>query len=312
MRQLRYDARLSMMLPAPVPIAFRTALLVCCLTPSFGAVGCGPTESALPVATPAVGLNRTRVALGGPLEMTYRFTVAEDAPGFTDDYSVFVHFLDVDGEVMFSDDHALPTPTMSWRPGQVITYERRTIVPVYPYIGEVTIAIGLHSPVMSDRLPLAGEHLGQREYRVGTMEMAPQSESGFLVFEDGWHRAESVPEQPDRQWQWTTGRAIVSFRNPRADSTLYLEVKGRPDLFDVPQILTVAIDDTVIATLEMASLEPTYHVIPIPAANLGVADAVALTLIVDPTFVPSAVTDGEDPDDRELGVQVFYAFLDQN
>ena len=89
-------------------------------------------------------------------------------------------------------------------------------------------------------------------------------------------------------------------------------MKGRPDLFDVPQILTVAIDDTVIATLEMASLEPTYHVIPIPAASLGVADAVALTLTVDSTFVPSAVTDGEDPDARELGVQVFYAFLEQN
>jgi len=70
------------------------------------------------------------------------FTVAEDASAFTDDYRVFVHFLDADGELMFSDDHAPPTPTMSWRPGQVITYERRTIVPVYPYIGEVTIAIG--------------------------------------------------------------------------------------------------------------------------------------------------------------------------
>ena len=89
-------------------------------------------------------------------------------------------------------------------------------------------------------------------------------------------------------------------------------MSGRPDLFDVPQILTVAIDDTVIATLELGSLEPTYHAIPIPAASLGVADPVALTLNVDPTFVPSAVTDGEDPDDRELGVQVFYAFLDQN
>ena len=121
----------------------------------------------------------------------------------------------------------------------MITYGRRTIVPVYPYIGEVTVAIGLYSPVMGDRLPLAGEHLGQRAYRVATMEMAPQSESGFLVFEDGWHMAESVPEEPDREWQWTTDRATISFRNPRADSTLYLEVDGRPELFDVPQILTL-------------------------------------------------------------------------
>ena len=300
-----------MMLSAPTSIAFRTALLVCCLTPSFGAVGCGRTDSAAPVVTPAVGLNRTRVPLGGPLEMTYRFTVAQDAPRFTDDYRVFVHFLDDDGEMMFSDDHAPPTPTMSWQPGQVITYERRKIVPVYPYIGEVTVAIGLYSPSMGDRLPLAGEHLGQRAYRVATMEMAPQSESGFLVFEDGWHMAESVPEQLDREWQWTTGRATISFRNPRADSTLHLEVDGRPELFDVPQRLTLVIDDTAIETLEMVSPEPTYHVIPIPAASFGVADAVTLTLNVDPTFVPSVVTDGENPDERELGVQVFHIFLDQ-
>ena len=301
-----------MMLPAAAPIAFRTALLVCCLTLSFSAVGCGQTDSASPVATPAVGLSRTRVPLGGPLEMTYRFTVAEDVPEFTNDYGVFVHFLDADGELIFSDDHAPPPPTMSWRPGQVITYGRRTIVPVYPYIGEVTVAIGLYSPVMGDRLPLAGEHLGQRAYRVATMEMAPQSESGFLVFEDGWHMAESVPEEPDREWQWTTDRATISFRNPRADSTLYLEVDGRPELFDVPQILTLVIDDTVIEMLEMVSAEPTFHVIPIPAASFGAADAVALTLNVDPTFVPSAVTDGGNPDERELGVQVFYAFLEQN
>ena len=301
-----------MTFPAAAPIAFRTALLVCCLTSSFGAVGCGRTDSASPVATPAVGLNRTRVPLGGPLEMTYRFTVAADAPGFTGDYRVFVHFLDADGALMFSDDHGPPTPTMSWRPGQVITYERRTIVPVYPYIGEVTVAIGLYSPVMGDRLPLAGEHLGQLAYRVATMEMAPQSESRFLEFEDGWYMAESVPEEPDREWQWTTGRATISFRNPRADSTLHLEVNGRPELFDVPQILTLAIDDTVLETLEMVSAEPTYHVIPVPAASFGAADAVALTLTVDPTFVPSVVTDGENPDERELGVQVFYVFLDQH
>ncbi len=301
-----------MKLPVSASIALRTALLVCCLTLSFGAVGCGRTDSASPVATPAVGLNRTRVPLGGPLEMTYRFTVADDAPGFTDDYRVFVHFLDADGALMFADDHAPPTPVISWQPGQVITYERRTILPVYPYIGKVTVAIGLYSPTMGDRLPLAGENLGQREYRVATMEMAPQFESAFLVFEDGWHMAESAPEPLAGEWQWTTGLATIAFRNPRADSTLYLEVDGRPELFDVPQILTLLIDDIVIETIEMASTEPTYHVIPISAASLGAADAVTLTLNVDPSFVPLVVTDGENPDDRELGVQVFYIFLDQN
>ena len=59
----------------------------------------------------------------------------------------------------------------------------------------------------------------------------------------------------------------------------------------------------------MSSSAPTYHVVSVPAASFGEADTVVLTLNVDPTFVPSVVTDGQNPDERELGVQVFYLFL---
>ena len=291
-------------------MTFRDTSLLWCLLSSLGSVACGLVDSTPPVATPAVGLNRTRVALGGPVEMSYRFTVAADAPPFADDFRVFVHFLDADGELMFSDDHDPPEPTTSWQPGQQIDYERRLIVPVYPYIGEATIAIGLHAPTGDDRLPLAGEHLGRREYRVATIEMAPPSESGFLVFGDGWYPAESVPEQPDREWQWTGGQATISFRNPHVDSTLHLEVNGRPDLFDTPQVLTLTIEGTVVETIGLASAEPTYHIVPLPAGTLGDAERVVLTLRIDPTFVPSVVTNGENADDRELGATVFYVFIE--
>jgi len=140
--------------------------------------------------------------------------------------------------------------------------------------------------------------------------MAPQSESGFLMFEEGWHASESVPEEPDREWQWTMGHAVISFRNPRSDATLYLEVDGRPELFESPQVLTLSVGETVFETLEMSSEEPTYHTIAIPSASLGEAETVAMTLDVEPSFVPSVVTNGENADERELGVQVFYAFLE--
>ena len=300
----------SMLLPETKSMTFRTPALVCCLIVSLCGIGCGLTDSAEPVATAAVGLNRTRVPLGGPLEMTYRFTVAADAPAFAEDYRVFVHFLDGDGELMFTDDHEPSESSRGWEQGQEITYERRMIVPVYPYIGEVTVAVGLYSPGSGDRLLLAAEHLGQRAYRVATMQMAPQSESGFLVFAEGWHDSERVPEDPGREWRWTMGRAVLSFRNPRADSTLYLEVDGRPELFDAPQILTLAIGDTVVETLELSSEEPTYHMIAIPAVSLAEAETVTLSLNVEPSFVPAVVTGGQSADDRELGMQVFYAFLE--
>ena len=275
-----------------------------------GAASCGLADTASSVATPSVGLNRDRVPLGGPLDLTYRFTVAQDAAPLETDYVVFVHFLDADGELMFTDDHEPPQATSSWHPGQEISYDRRMIVPVYPYIGEVTVAVGLYSPTAGDRVPMAGEHLGQRAYAVATLRMAPQSESGFLMYEDGWHAAESVPEAPAREWRWTTGQSTISFRNPRSDSTLYLEVAGRPELFESSQMLTLSVGDTLIDTIGLESIEPSFHVVPIPAASLGDADSVTLTLTVDPPFVPSEVTDGANSDSRELGMQLFYAFLE--
>ena len=35
---------------------------------------------------------------------------------------VFAHFVDVDGEQMWTDDHDPPTPTSAWKPGQTIEY----------------------------------------------------------------------------------------------------------------------------------------------------------------------------------------------
>ena len=280
-----------------------------------GLSGCGPTDSAPPVATPAVELSRSSVSLGGALEMRYRFTVAPDITGIPGDYQVFVHFLDPDGALMFTDDHAPPQPTGVWRPGQEIEYDRRMIVPVYPYIGEVTVAVGLYSLQDGDRLPLEGRHLGERVYQVGTVEMVPQSENGFgtdsenglATYADGWHGVESGS---NREWRWTTGRATLAFPNPRTAATLHLEVGGQPELLETAQRLTLEIDGTEIETLELASEAPIFHRIDVPAESLGDGTTVVLTLNVEGTFVPAELTGNESSDQRELGARVFYAFLE--
>ena len=46
------------------------------------------------------------IAIGtAPIEMGYRFVVSPNALRFTGDEVVFVHFLDTDGELMWTDDH---------------------------------------------------------------------------------------------------------------------------------------------------------------------------------------------------------------
>tara|TARA_B100000749_G_scaffold249062_1_gene213373 strand:+ start:95 stop:523 length:429 start_codon:yes stop_codon:yes gene_type:complete len=142
--------------------------------------------------------------------------------------------------------------------------------------------------------------------------MAPQSESGFLMFEGGWHSVESSALDPTREWQWTSAESTIAFRNPRVDSTLHLELQGRPELFESAQVLSLRVGGTTVETIELSADVRSYHIVGIPAVVLGTDEMVAMTLDVDQTFVPSVVTNGENPDERELGVQVFYAFLETN
>ena len=272
-----------------------------------GLTGCGVTDSAPPVATPAVELSRSSVSLGGTLDMRYRFTVAPDITDFPGDYQVFVQFLDTNGAVMFTDDHAPPQPTGTWRPGQEIEYDRRVIVPVDPYTGQVTVAVGLQSPLNGNRLPLEGQYLGERAYSVGTLDMVPPSRNGLAKYQDGWHGVESGT---NRDWRWTTGRATIVFPNPRTAATLHLEVGGQPELLETAQRLTLEIDGTEIETLDLASEAPIFHRIDVPAESLGDGATVVLTLNVEDTFVPAELTENENRDPRELGARVFYAFLE--
>ena len=211
---------------------------------------------------------------------------------------------------MFTDDHFPPVPTSEWQVGREVVYERRVIVPIYPFVGEATVALGFYSGDGEDRLPLAAEDLGQREYAVAALTMAPQSESGFLTYGEGWHGIESTPQDVTREWQWTTEHSTISFQRPGTPSTLYLELNGRPGVFSEPQILTLTVGDTVLATLELASEESTFYSFDLSTDNFGDEEIVELAFDVDQTFVPAEIAEDENDDSRELGIQLHYVFLE--
>ncbi len=217
----------------------RRSLVLCFAACAAVSAGCAASEEeAPPVATPAFSVDSARAPLGSPIEVTFRFVVEEDAPSFDEKYRVMVHILDSDEELMWTDDHDPPVATTEWSPGQTIEYSRTTFVPIYPYIGEAIVQVGLYSDVDGSRLPLAGEDMGQRAYKVGTLQLLPQSENIFLIFKEGWHRAEVAPNNAAVEWQWTRKEATLSFRSPQRDALLYLEIDGRPDLFPEPQLVT--------------------------------------------------------------------------
>lgn len=272
------------------------------------ALSAGCADSAGPaVATVGMRLDRSTVPLGGPLEMTLRFTVSPDLRPLTEDYRVFVHVMDDNGEQIWTDDHDPPTPTTDWRPEQVIEYSRRIMVPLYPYIGQASITVGLYSTQTDERLPLAGDHLGQLEYRVASIAFTPQHESSFLVYEDGWHGAEFDPNG-QASWRWTSGEGVISFQNPRSDARLMLEVEGRPALFETPQVLTLAVGERVLEELPVELPDRLVVDRILSAADLGDDEIVRLRIAVDQTFVPAERNLGGD--NRELGIRVLMVYLE--
>ncbi len=104
---------------------------------------------------------------------------------------VFVHVVDTDDEQMWDDDHNPPVPTTQWKPGQTVEYTRTLFVPVFPYVGDATIQVGLHSLKDQQALTLAGDDAGQHSYKVAHTAAAAADRQLFTVFKDGWHPAEN-------------------------------------------------------------------------------------------------------------------------
>lgn len=285
-----------------------------CLAAAFvcSLAGCSKTDTARPVAAASFSASKPRVALGSPVVLNYRFDVTPDA-AISGDYKVFVHVSDSDGKVMWDDDHDPAVPTSTWKPGQTIQYSRTKFIPVFPYLGEATVRVGLYKG--TERLPLSGVDPADRpspnrEYKVGTLELVPQSENVFIQYRGGWHPDEYSPETPSVSWHWTQKLASLSFANPKKDATFYLEYDARPDTFNgQPQKVTVYLGDQVIATFAADSTAPGLRLIPITAAQLGAGEMAELRIEVDKTFVPARLPNG-GKDARELGIRVYHAFVE--
>jgi hypothetical protein len=269
----------------------------------------GADDNGTPIATPTVTISTKTAAIGSPIEMQYRFAVAADAPAVSDDYWVFVHFVDSDGELMWTDDHEPPTPVRQWKPGQTVEYTRTMFIPKFPYVGPTRVEIGLFSPAGGDRLAMTGQARGQRSYEVGAFDMRLESDDLFVIFRDGWHATEVASEAAGLSWQWSRKDATLSFPNPRRDVELYLQLDQPVAAFSAPQQVDVKAGTEVVDQFTLPSGRIELRRIKLPAARLGTADTVELTLSVDRTFVPATLPGLKNTDPRELGVRVFRAFV---
>lgn len=273
--------------------------------------GCGRTQNAeTAVVTPTVTLARSDAAIGMPLEMKYRFVVAPNAPAFTEDNTVFVHFLDRDGELMWTDDHQPPVPTRQWKPGQTIEYSRTMFVPKFPYSGEASIIVGLYSPRSGSRVPMSGQARGQREYQLATFNLHPQTENLYVVFKDGWHETEVAEDASGIEWQWSKKMATLAFRNPMRDVLLYFQCDQPVEALGAPQQVELRIGSAVIDSFALPAGQRELRKVNLTSAQLGNGETVEITVSVDRTFVPTNVTQLKSTDSRELGIRVSRAYVE--
>ena len=288
----------------------RVAVTACVLTAIAALAGCNQKEDTTPpVASVQVSLSRPKVALGSPVEVTYKFTMAQNAPNLGQ-RRVFVHFLDADEELMWTDDHDPPTPTSQWKAGQTIEYTRTMFIPSYPYVGAAKVVAGLYTPGQNDRVKLSNEDRGDRSYKVVDFELLPQTENIFVIFKDGWHPAEVVTEGSGRtEWQWTKKDATIAFRNPKRDVTLVLQADNPASGPNTAQNVTVQIGDQVLQTIPLSAKNAPVLKFPVTAAQLGTGDMVEMKFTADKTFVPALDQSMKSSDPRELGARFFHVFI---
>ena len=255
---------------------------------------------------PSFTVNRPRAPLGSAVEITYSWKVEPSAKKLGKDYKALVHFLDSHGVMLFDDDH-MPTPaTTAWEPGKTYSYTLTKFIPIYPYVGESDVRMGLYRD--RERVALKAEDAGMQEYKVGKIELLPQTENIFLVYKDGWHNPESRTDNPGLEVTWTKKDALVSFKNPKKDVIVYLEADTNSKAFDAPPVLTVAVAGKTGLVVPIESSEVFLKKIRVKAADLGNEEWLDLRLSMNQSFVPK-LKGVNATDDRELGLMVYHLYV---
>jgi len=287
----------------------RSFLPVLTLLITLVLVSCSePADTAPPlVAMPEVTFDRAEAPVSSPVEMTYRFALLPNA-SLSADYTVFVHFVDADGELMWTDDHQPPVPTSQWKPGEAVEYARTLFIPKFPYEGQTYVVVGLYSPATGERVRMDGEAIGERAYRVASFNLRLQSEAPFVVFTEGWHQAEAAGDGSGVEWQWARKEGSLAFKNPGRDAVLYLQV-DQPIPSGGATQAEVRIGDAVLDTIDLTSHQTVLRKIPITRDQFGAGESVTITIVADQTIVPASDPALSNPDRRELGVRVFRAYL---
>lgn len=203
-----------------------------CLRASFiqvaglGAIACAPAwvYPTIP-ATPTVSVDGADNAVAGrPLTLHFSWLVGREFKAVADPHRVFVHFIDADGKLAFTDDHSPPVDIHRWRSGSRYEYTRRVILPDQP--GDLSIRVGLFSAAFPYKATVTDTSTGARGFptvaSVRVREnpaLAEEAIAGVAGF-DPWERDSRATL---RSIRWVRRRGRFLFLQRAGDTAVLLQ-----------------------------------------------------------------------------------------
>ena len=102
----------------------------------------------------------------------------------------------------------------------------------------------------------------------------------------------------------------MSFRNPKRDTLLMVQLDQPVMAFPEPQQLEIRTGQAVVDSFSLPAGHPELRRISLTPQQLGDSETVELSIGVDKTFVPASVPQMKSSDSRELGIRVFHVFVE--
>jgi hypothetical protein len=258
---------------------------------------------------PSIKLSKNVVTMGSVVEAEYSFNLPANSKIPDYDGIIFVHFLDPDHNIVFTDDHKPEKPTSQWKAGENYTYKRLIFIPSDILSGEYTIRLGIYDPSgKRERIPLNAKEIKDRAYELAKLTIkAPLWD--LVKYEDGWYEPEKSAEDPFIQWRWTKSKAVAYLLNPIKDTKLYLSLEGNPEYAPNKELKAIIkINDNEVEQINMENDKKIDKTILI-SKDLSKADKyIKFEIDVSSTFVPAKVI--QTNDDRELGVKIYRLVIE--
>ncbi len=129
------------------------------------------------VSLMASSIEYQSIAPPGVIPLTLWWTIAQRT---SDDYAIFIHLLDANGEVLTTADisPALGAyPTFLWKPDEIVATHHRIKVPARAVPGKYVIEIGMYNILNQERLDVLDA--GDSRVVIGAAKIAPREKPAY-------------------------------------------------------------------------------------------------------------------------------------